>query len=290
MLSFHKLGNYGRLGNQLFQYAFLREHARRLKTRFYCPNWDADKIFDLHDEDERASAAEGVEHNWGPGDEAGFSEQAMQIADNTEIEGFFQSEKYYDDPNKVRQWFRYKKEVIEEVDQKYPAFDWSDCVSFSLRLDDDYGDTREYFPLYPLSYYENSLAVVKSKGPIVVFADRHDRARVFLSKIRTDRKLVFIDKLGAAAQLNAMSRCRDNVITNSTFAWWGAWLNPGPDKVVVVASDWTRAGVPRPVTDILCDSWIKVQGTHPVFDHFQTWRLRHPLGTVKRIVRRRLGR
>ena len=50
MLSFSKLGNYGRLGNQLFQYAFLRMTARRLGTQFFCPKWDGDDIFNLNDE------------------------------------------------------------------------------------------------------------------------------------------------------------------------------------------------------------------------------------------------
>jgi hypothetical protein len=49
MISFPKLGNYGRLGNQLFQYAFLRSSARRLGVQFHCPKWDGGDIFDLDD-------------------------------------------------------------------------------------------------------------------------------------------------------------------------------------------------------------------------------------------------
>ena len=60
MISFCKLGNYGRLGNQLFQYAFLRMTARRLGTQFFCPKWDGDDIFNLNDEGERASEPSGL--------------------------------------------------------------------------------------------------------------------------------------------------------------------------------------------------------------------------------------
>ena len=53
MISFSKLGEYGRFGNQLFQYAFLRTQAKKLGVKFYCPKWIGDKIFDLNDQDEK---------------------------------------------------------------------------------------------------------------------------------------------------------------------------------------------------------------------------------------------
>lgn len=95
MISFSKLGNYGRLGNQLFQYAFLRTSAQRLGTQFFCPQWDGDSIFNLQDEDERATEPVGIVHYFDPSPEAGFTSEALLIGDNTEIQGFFQSEKFY---------------------------------------------------------------------------------------------------------------------------------------------------------------------------------------------------
>ncbi len=53
MLSFSKLGEHGRLGNQLFQYAFLRTQAERLGVPFYCPHWTGDDVFTLEDEPQR---------------------------------------------------------------------------------------------------------------------------------------------------------------------------------------------------------------------------------------------
>ena len=49
MISFSKLGSFGRLGNQLFQYAFLRSTAARLGTRFHCPQWIGDRVLHLDD-------------------------------------------------------------------------------------------------------------------------------------------------------------------------------------------------------------------------------------------------
>ena len=94
MISFPTLGQRGRLGNQLFQYAFTRITAQRLRTRFYCPHWDGDDIFYLQDEDERADSPAGITKYYNPEPQNGFTPEALSVTDNTEVDGFFQSEKY----------------------------------------------------------------------------------------------------------------------------------------------------------------------------------------------------
>jgi len=285
MISFPKLGSYGRLGNQLFQYAFLRLTAQRLKTQFFCPKWDGDDIFDLQDESERTSAPLGIIHYYDAHPGVGFSPDAFSIQDNTEILGFFQSEKFYSDNQLVRKWYTFRDEIVTEAEKLYGNILKQDCVSFSLRIDKDYGSTREYFPLYPLFYYQNALSIVKPSGVILVFADRPDLAKDFFQPLK-GQELIYVDNLNPAQQLYLMTRCRANVITNSTFAWWGGWLNSHPDPMVVAASAWCRPGVPNQITDILCDDWVKIPGTIPVWDHFQMWRVRHPIATIRRIQKR----
>ena len=93
MISFTKLGNYGRLGNQLFQYAFLRTQAKRLSTQFFCPEWIGDKIFYLSDEKERTNECNTNFVYNEKGD--GFHVDVNTIKNGTEIAGFFQSDKYF---------------------------------------------------------------------------------------------------------------------------------------------------------------------------------------------------
>ena len=86
MISFSRLGDYGRLGNQLFQYAFLRTTALRLGVKFYCPEWIGDSIFLLNDENEKAKEPVGIYRTYvEPSDNPGFNESAMRIEDGTEI-------------------------------------------------------------------------------------------------------------------------------------------------------------------------------------------------------------
>lgn len=293
MIAFSKLGRYGRLGNQLFQYAFLRTTARRLGTTFYCPSWEGDALFDLRDGSERAPEPSGIDRSYDPDPEAGFTPEALKVADGTEIQGYFQSEKYYDDPAAVRSWYSFREPIVAEAERRYGHLPLADSTSFSLRLDDDYKNTREYFPLYPLRYYVEADRRLGGGSPLLIFADRPDRAREFLKGFQAGgRELIFVEGLGPYEQLYLMTRCGANVITNSTFAWWGAWLNATEGSRVVAPSHWTRQGVPIPIRDILCESWIKVPGTTPVWDHFQVWRLRHPMalyGRVRSRLRRKRG-
>ncbi len=66
----------------------------------------------------------------------------------------------------------------------------------------------------------------------------------------------FATELSAAEQLYLMTQCRANVIINSTFAWWGAWLNRRPDRTVVCPEGRCCPGVPNAIRQILCDDWF----------------------------------
>jgi len=281
MLSFSKLGSYGRLGNQLFQYAFLRTTAQRLGTKFFCPKWDGDSIFELRDECDRVNTPSGIIHHFDL-PQVGFALEALSVGDNTEIQGYFQSEKYYPNQQLVREWYTFRDDIVAEVTKHYRGVPLQDCTSFSLRIDDDFSnpDYRRGFPLYPLSYYKKALQIVDSKGPILVFADRPDRAREFFQPLR-GRELIFVDNLNGPQQLYLMTQCRANIITNSTFAWWGAWLNGNPDRKVIAPSEWLRPGCRPIIRDILCDDWIKVLGTTPIWDHLIMWKIRHPFSNPK---------
>ena len=285
MIAFTRLGQYGRLGNQLFQYAFLRETARRLGVPFHCPTWEGDDIFDLGDADLRLPQPEGLTQHFGPIAEAGFCESALLVTDHTDIEGFFQSERYYADKAEVRRWYRFRRDVVEAVASKFDVMLAANSVSVSLRIDGDYANTREFFPLYPLAYYRRAYARLAEARPVLVFADRPDLARQFFSPWR-DVDLHFVEGLSGAEQLCLMTHCRANIITNSTFAWWGAWLNSHAEARVYCPDSWCRPGVPRPIRDILSTEWQPVPATLPVWDHFQTWRLRHPVTTAQRVLRR----
>ena len=182
MIAFTRLGNMGQIGNQLFQYAFLRATARRLGVRFYCPEWIGDNIFSLDDHHERAPKPVGINQVYqeSPND-CGFNEEASSIRDETDISGYFQSEKYFSGiTDEVRHWYTFTNSDISNVIHKYTFIDFHESVSLSLRLGDDYHQNRDLFPLFPLSYYEDALQLCSHKKHILFFSDHPALAKNFL--------------------------------------------------------------------------------------------------------------
>lgn len=57
--------------------------------------------------------------------------------------------------------------------------------------------------------------------------------------------------------MQLMSRCRHHIIANSSFSWWGAWLDPRPDKLVVAPVRWFSSGT-LDTRDLLPDRWVRL--------------------------------
>jgi hypothetical protein len=54
-----------------------------------------------------------------------------------------------------------------------------------------------------------------------------------------------------------MSECKNNIIANSSFSWWGAWLNKNPNKIVIAPEKWFKTKKMNTI-DLLPASWIKL--------------------------------
>jgi len=106
-----QVGELWQTRESIISICFLRDRAQRLGIQFWCPDWEGDQIFDLADQDLRADSPSGLDKIYTQSGEAGYTESALHIQDNTDIEGYFQSNKYYADESAVKQWFSFKYEV-----------------------------------------------------------------------------------------------------------------------------------------------------------------------------------
>lgn len=61
----------------------------------------------------------------------------------------------------------------------------------------------------------------------------------------------------ALTEFHLMSQCKYNIIANSSFSWWAAWLNNNPDKIVMTTEQWFNEG-PKDTQDIIPEGWIKI--------------------------------
>lgn len=283
MISFQLLGQRGQFGNQLFQYAFLRTTAKRLGVEFYCPKWIGDELFNLDDQDERVGEPINISKSFiQPISEPGFLEEAIDVTDGTDVVGWFQSEKYFDSTTNVMNWYQFK-EKITSIERRYSHIEFNNSVSISLRLGKDYDRARHIFPLPPAQYYAKALSHIGERENILVFSDEPGLAKSYLSGLNRSN-LLFVEGPTAVEQMHLISLCRDNIITNSTFAWWGAWLNKNPEKIVVLPKEWFRPGCGMRMKNIECDDWIQLPVLSPLVDHYISWRLRYRIKRKKNHV------
>ena len=70
--------------------------------------------------------------------------------------------------------------------------------------------------------------------------------------------ILFVEGLDDIEDMWLMSLCKNNIIANSTFSWWGAWLNKNPDKKVISPNNWFGNHVNINQNNIIPENWIKI--------------------------------
>jgi Glycosyl transferase family 11 len=181
-----------------------------------------------------------------------FLPQVLTAPDQTYLQGYLQFEGYFADQEAaIRSAFRFppmsaeSEQIAEDVGRE-PS------VSIHVRR----GDYTKFEQLGFLDadYYERALDRVTSHAGEVrpfVFSDDPDWCREnlpFAPRARIVDRPLTIER--AWEDMCLMSMCDHHVIANSTYSWWGAWLNPSPSKLVVAPTTWVRsekrAGDPIP--------------------------------------------
>jgi hypothetical protein len=136
-------------------------------------------------------------------------------------------------------------------------------VSLHLRRG-DYGAFFESDMMLPIAYYEHAIGHIleqERQTTFFVFSDDVAFARDWL---RGDQRFVVVDHNDEAAaheDLRLMSLCRHHIIANSTFSWWGAWLNPCCDKQVIAPARWLDMDTAQ--TPIACPGWTLLDASLP---------------------------
>jgi hypothetical protein len=179
-----------------------------------------------------------------------------KIDDFTDMVGYFQSERYFENAiDEVRAQFKFKQDVKDKIDlSKYP--DPSKCTSMHIRLG-DYMKKRYHHPVIPTSYWQNA---VREAGLdyIVIFSDDIEHAKRMFGEAD---QIVYSKEQDPFEALYHMSLCKNNILCNSTFGWWGAWLGEtnANNKVVTAPKIWFGPGhTSFNPKDIIPDRWLKL--------------------------------
>jgi hypothetical protein len=192
-----------------------------------------------------------------------FDPNILKTPKDVYMHGYWQSEKYFAE---IQELIRHEFTVKYEQDAPNRSMAKEianvDSVSIHVRRGDYVSDpkTNRFHGTCDLDYYFRSVEFIAEKVPSIqffVFSDDPEWVTGNL-KLRYPSTVVTLNGPSKGYEdLRLMSMCRHNIIANSSFSWWGAWLNPNPDKLVLGPRRWFReAGLDT--RDLLPNSWIRI--------------------------------
>lgn len=226
--SANSLGNNGHLGNQMFQYAFVKSMSIKHSRPFsIAPNEvfgkhyyqklfsNIDECFDIKC-DRKTTNYLPVSERCFHFDENMFESPPEK---NVDFVGFWQSEKYFKHiENDLRKDFTFKEDILNPCKEFVDSF--SSLIAVHIRRNDFLKNPNH--PVQDNSYYEKALCEFDDNFSVLVFSDDVEWCRK--QKMFFDDRFMISESGDAYADLCLMSLCDYHIICNSTYSWWGAWL------------------------------------------------------------------
>lgn len=281
----------GGLGNQMFQYAMGKSFAERnhasllLDTSLYQSKemhngfelehvfgisvriaskseikallrWKATKLVRKILNKKKFSFLRG--HNYHHENELNYNESVLTLPCNSYLEGYWQSESYFKDiEGIIRADFVFRKPLFGQNAEIADKIRISNSVSLHVRRGDYVANHSIHFPC-TIDYYNQAIRYIDShlSNPVYfLFSDDIEWAR---ENLLINADYYFINNnvgIDSYNDMHLMSLCDHHIIANSSFSWWGAWLNSCKDKMVIAPKRWFHADAFAP-HDIIPKSWL----------------------------------
>jgi hypothetical protein len=179
---------------------------------------------------------------------------------NTYLQGFWQSERYFKDYEaEIRHDFRFRDSVTQACKHLKEQVSSCNSVSIHVRRGDYVSNpsANKFHGLCSPGYYRDAVDhIAQSQKDIELFVFSDDIAWC-KEHLKLDQPLHFMETHTAYEDMYLMSQCRHHIIANSSFSWWGAWLNDKPGKRVVAPKQWFLDTSVN-TSDIIPDTWVKL--------------------------------
>lgn len=251
----------GGLGNYLFQISSSYAYSIKHNNKFIC---DISDTISPHNSYQfyiknilRKIKFLKLEQNYKVYHEPSFN--YVEIPDfksDIKLVGYFQSEKYFTEyREEILELFSIDDESQKIITEKYSDILKLDNCSLHVRRG-DFVNLQNYHTLQTIDYYKKSVEIIGENKYYLIFSDDIKWCEENLSFIKNK---IFISGNYDYIDLYLMSLCKNNIIANSTFSWWGAWLNRNNNKKVIIPTKWFGVNNTHLNTiDLYCDKWIKV--------------------------------
>jgi hypothetical protein len=268
----------GGLGNMMFQIAAIKSMAKDNGVLAYFHNVQshihdlnsssaspcqkyANRYYDLF---AGINLGENLQYGFKPSNfvSVPFAATHVDFVDNTCYDGFFQTEKFFaHNRDYVLDMFRFNDEVHEMASHIYGSYCGSSNTCAIHVHKRDYLEFSNLHPMQPMSYYRAGIDAVGKVDAYLVFSDDVEWCKNNFS----GENYVFIKNDRDYLDLAITSMCTHHITCNSSFSWWGAWLNNGENKIVVGPKKWFGDhSMKNPESgflassNILPESWIKI--------------------------------
>lgn len=182
-----------------------------------------------------------------------FHYSPIPFRDGIFLHGLFQSEKHFDKAY-IRELFSIDAETEKYINETYGFITEGNITSINVRRG-DYLQQQESHPVCNLDYFFRAIERIGSKERFLICSD--DIA--WCKENFKGENFFFVEHVSPVIDLYVQTMCSNNIISNSTFSWWGAWLNPNPDKLVIAPQRWFGPKKEYLQThDLLPDEWIRL--------------------------------
>lgn len=243
----------GGLGNQMFQWAYAKRLSEQNGERLYLDlsflnseipgvtkrKYSLGKFPGFSEAEMTRAVVDGRQFVTITDDNAGFVYDEKL---NYFLNGYFQNERHFlDSAASIRSAFARPDGLMERFGVT------ENSVSLHVRRT-DYLSSNGFHPVQDVDYYTTALAEVGMYDKLFVFSDDPE----WCVQNLPFENMVLVEGNDDVVDMWLMSLCRDNIIANSSFSWWGAWLNENRSKKVVYPKNWFNGQE----ADIACHSWI----------------------------------
>jgi hypothetical protein len=282
MLGFNELGNNGRLGNQMFQYAALRGIASKKGYEWCIPPFNSKRIdnYSLHNCFKLSSISDSnlgfIDNGFAPivvEKQFSYDEELHSLCPNdVNLHGFFQTEKYFKNIEKeIREDFTFYDEFLNPC--KEIVEDLNNPIFLHVRRGDPnlvdargfkwaYTNCSDQHPPQTLEYYENALKEFPEDTSVIILSDSPEWVKE--QELFSDDRFLISEpeekypdgSYTPYVDLCLMSLCSGAIIANSSLSWWGAWLQNNRGKVVAPKTWFGPAYTNKDTKDLYCKLWI----------------------------------
>ena len=192
-----------------------------------------------------------------------FDPNILKLSGNFYLDGYWQSEKYFQDiENIIRKEVALKNPIENKYADLISQIKNTNSVSIHIRRG-DYITNKKFSKVYNLldeKYYQKAVKFIAEKINDPFFFIFSDDINWVKQNLNIPYPKIFVsgeNEIKNYEELILMSLCKHNIIANSSFSWWGAWLNQNPSKIVISPDKWFNDKI-SDAKDLIPPEWIRI--------------------------------